>query len=100
MENNKKELNVYTGVLNTRAIFVEFLPATNAVGNRIKFIDRYYDGESKTFLCCETSADILQQAVNILYRNGANIICRSSNADFFIINISNWGGDLKIKDLR
>jgi len=103
MKSTTKKLNVHTCVMNTRSIFVKFLPPTNNKGPRIKLMDKYNDVGSKTFPCIDTSSDILQQAVDILHRNGANIICRSSIPDFFIINITNWGSDdegLKIKDLK
>ncbi len=91
----------YINITNTRSIFVKFLAPTNYKGSRIKLIDKYRDNESKTFSYCYETGNVLQQAIDILKRNKANIICRSTITDYYIINIENWGEDfLNIKDLK
>jgi len=92
----------YIDIKNTRSIFVKFLPPTNHNGARIKIIDKYPErNESKTFSYCYKTGDVLQQAINILNNNGANIVCRSSTKDFYVINISNWGDNfLRINKLK
>tara|TARA_R110001632_G_scaffold214708_2_gene341508 strand:+ start:675 stop:956 length:282 start_codon:yes stop_codon:yes gene_type:complete len=91
----------YIETTNTRSIFVKFLPPTNFKGPRIKLIDKYRDNESKTFSYCSKTGNVLQQAIDILKSNGANIVCRSSITDFYIINIDNWGVDfINVKDLK
>ena len=91
----------YIETTNTRSIFVKFLAPTNSKCSRIKLIDKYRDNESKTFSYCYKTNNVLQQAINILKSNGANIVCRSSITDYYIINIENWGDEfLNIKDLK
>ena len=91
----------YIETTNTRSIFIKFLGATNTKGSRIKLIDKYRNNESKTFSYSYKTANVLQQAIDILKSNGANIICRSSTPDYYIINIANWGAEfLNIKDLK
>jgi len=91
----------YIETTNTRSIFIKFLAPTDKKLPRIKLIDKYRDNESKTFPYCYETANVLQQAIDILKSNGANIICRSITQDYYIINIENWGEDfLNIKDLK
>ncbi len=91
----------YIEITNTRSIFVKFLGPTNTKGARIKLIDKYRVNESKTFSYCYETGSTLQQAINILSSHGANIVCRSSTNDYYIINIDNWGLDfLNINNLK
>jgi hypothetical protein len=75
---------------------------TNYRGSRIKLTDNYTDKkESKIFSYCYKTGNVLQQAINILQFNGANIVCRASNKDNYIINIENWGNEfININNLK
>ena len=92
----------YYKIKNTRAIEVKFLGPTNNRGARIKLTDNYVDTKvSKIFSYCYRTANILQQAINILQFNGANVVCRASNKDNYIINIDNWGDEfININNLK
>ncbi len=92
----------YYKIKNTRAIEVKFLGPTNYRGSRIKITDNYTDKKvSKIFSYCYRTGNVLQQAVNILQFNGANVVCRASNKDNYIINIENWGNEfININQLK
>ena len=92
----------YYKIKNTRAIEVNFLSPTNYRGARIKLTDNYIDKkESKIFSYCYKTGNVLQQAINILKFNGANIVCRASHKDKYIVNIDNWGNEfLNINNLK
>jgi len=92
----------YYNIKNTRAIEVKFLAPTNYKGARIKLTDNYTDVKKSTiFSYCYKVGNVLQQAVNILERNGANIVCRASNKDNYIINIDNWSDEfIQINELK
>ena len=92
----------YYKIKNTRAIEVTFLGPTNYRGARIKITDNYNDKKvSKIFSYCYRTGNVLQQAIDILEFNGANIVCRASNKDNYIINIENWGNEfINIKELK
>ena len=84
----------YYKIKNTRAIEVKFLSPTNNRGARIKITDNYVDKkESKIFSYCYRTGNVLQQAINILQFNGANVVCRAYNKDNYIINIDNWADE-------
>jgi hypothetical protein len=92
----------YYKIKNTRAIKVTFLGPTNYRGSRIKITDNYNDKKvSKIFSYCYRTGNVLQQAINILQFNRANVVCRASNKDNYIINIDNWGNEfIKINELK
>ena len=92
----------YYKIKNTRAIEVKFLGPTNNRGSRIKIIDNYTDKKvSKIFSYCYKTGNVLQQAVDILEFNGANVVCRASNKYSYIINIDNWANEfININNLK
>jgi hypothetical protein len=92
----------YYKIKNTRAIEITFLGPTNYRGSRIKLTDNYTGKKvSKIFSYCYKTGNVLQQAINILQFNGANIVCRASNKDNYIINIENWGNEfININNLK
>ena len=92
----------YYKIKNTRAIEITFLSPTNYRGARIKITDNYTDKKvSKIFSYCYRTGNVLQQAINILQFNGANIVCRASPNNKYIINIENWGDEfININELK
>jgi hypothetical protein len=92
----------YLNTKNTMAIKVKFLGPTNYKGARIKLIDTYSNTTtSKTFSYCYKTGDILQQAIDILMFNNANIISTSNTKEYYIICIENWGDEfININELK
>lgn len=90
---------------NLRMIKVSFLSPTNYNGSRIKIYEkkRYNDQktESKIFGYDYAIGDVQQQAIEILQRNGFNIVCRASEFDNYVLMCDNWGEDFKkISELK
>ena len=86
-------------IQNLRMIKVSFLSPTNSRGARVKIYEteRYNDQktESKVFSYDYEIGDIQQQAVNILQRNGFNIVSRASEFKNYVLLCDNWGDDFK-----
>ena len=92
-------------VPNFRVIRVSFLGATNNSGSRIKLseVKRYNDDKtkSKIFSYDYRIGDTMEQAFEILVRNGWNIVCRASDNDAYMFLCDNWAEDFKkIEDLK
>ena len=90
---------------NMRVVKVKFIYETEANGPRIKIFEtnRYSDQktQSKTFPYDPDIDETLQQAVNILERNGWDIVCRGSQIDYYVLMCDNWGENFKeIRDLK
>ncbi len=90
---------------NYRMIKVSFVPPTNTRGARIKIYEtnRYNDTktESKIFSLDYNHTDIQVQAIEILQRNGFEIVCRGSEHNNYVLMCDSWGADFKsIKDLK
>lgn len=90
---------------NYRMIKVTFLGATDTLGSRIKLTEtkRYNDDktESKVFSYDYSVGNVEQQAMNILTKNGWNVICRASDLDNYVLLCDNWSDEYKhIKDLK
>lgn len=92
-------------VPNYRIISVSFLGATNNSGSRIKLSEnkRYNDDKTKTkiFSYDYRIGDTMEQAHDILVRNGWNVVCRASDNDHYFFLCDNWAEDFKkIEDLK
>ena len=92
-------------IQNLRQIKVKYLPPTSNSGSRVKIYEpkRYYEDkvESKIYPYSYDFADIMEQAYDILTRNGFNIVCRSSEEDNYIFLCNNCGEDFKkISELK
>lgn len=90
---------------NYRAIRATFVSPTNTRGARVKIYEtkRYNDEktQSKIFPYSYEIGDVMEQAHEILTRNGFNVIGRASDIDNYIFFCDNWGDDFKeIKDLN
>jgi hypothetical protein len=84
---------------NLRQIKVKFLGPTNYNGARIKIYEpaRYNDEKTKrkTFSYSYECGDVMEQAYEILTRNGFNVICRASEQDNYIFLCDNWSDEFK-----
>ena len=84
---------------NYRLIKVKFLPPTNFRGDRIRISEakRSSDGavKSKTFSYNYGGGDTLEQAQEILTRNGWNVKGFGTIEDYNYILCDNWGEDFK-----
>jgi len=92
-------------IKNLRQIKVKYLPPTNYSGSRIKIYEpkRYNEDkvESKIYSYCYETADVMEQAYNILINNGFNVICRASEQDNYIFLCDNWSNEfIKISELK
>ena len=86
-------------IQNLRIIKVSYLGATNTRGSRIKISEtkRYNDDktESKIFGYNYAIGNVEAQALEILQRNGFNVVCRAFDVDGYILLCNNWGDDFK-----
>jgi hypothetical protein len=90
---------------NYRMIKVSFLAPTNTRGSRVKIYEtnRYNDTKtkSKIFSYSYKTGDVLQQAINILERNGFNIVCRASEFNNYVILCDNWADEfIEVNNLK
>ena len=90
---------------NYRVIKATFVSPTNNRGARIKLFEpsRCNDmrTESKIFEYDHDFDNVLDQAIEILERNGMNPICKGSETDYYYILCDNWGEYFKsIKELK
>ena len=90
---------------NYRIINVSFLGATNFSGSRIKLSEtkRYNNSktESKVLSYDYRIGDTMEQAYDILVRNGWNVICRASDNDHYFFLCDNWAEEFKhVSDLK
>ena len=92
-------------IQSLRMIKVSFIPPTTYLGARVRITEtqRYNDQktESKVFGYDYEIADIQRQAIDILERNGFNVVSRASEYKFYILLCDNWGDNfINIKDLK
>ena len=92
-------------IQNLRMIKVSFLSPTNSRGARVKIYEteRYNDQKtvSKVFSYDYEIGDIQQQAVNILQKNGFNVVSRASEFKNYVLLCDSWGDDFKnINELK
>ena len=82
-------------------IKVKYVGPTNTRGSRIKIYEGYPVNQSKYFSYCYATGDIMEQAFQILKRNGFNVICRASEKGAYVFLCDNWADEFKIvKDLK
>ena len=89
---------------NYRQIKVKYIPPTNHNGGRICIYEpkRYNDDtvQRKYFPYCYETGDVMEQAYEILIRNGWIIVCRACEQENYIFMALNWGDDFKqVKEL-
>ena len=90
---------------NYRQIKVSFIGPTNTLGSRIVIFEskRYNDDKThrKVFSYDYAIGDTMEQAYQILTRNGFNVVARASEFENYIFLCDNWGDSfINIKDLK
>ena len=88
-----------TNIKNHRLIKVKFLPPTNFRGDRIRIYEPKRSNDdtvkSKTFSYNYGGGDTLEQAQEILTRNGWNVKGFGTIENYNYILCDNWGEDFK-----
>lgn len=92
-------------VKNYRQIKVGFIGPSNTRGARIKIFEpARYNGDTtqrKHFSYDYSVGDIMEQAYEILTRNGFNVVARASEFEHYIFLCDNWSDEFfEIKDLK
>ncbi len=90
---------------NLRMIRAEYYGPTNTRGSRVKIYEPSRDNrstnEAKFFSYCYATGDIMEQAYQVLKRNGWNVICRASDKNGYVFLCDNWANEFNtIKDLK
>ena len=101
---NNKAIKAFQ-VPNYRMIKVKFLGPTDTRGARVKIYEskRYNDYKTQSIVLSYSyeHADIMEQAYELLIKNGFNVIARASQFENYVFLCDNWGDDFKeIKDLK
>jgi hypothetical protein len=88
-----------------RVIRAKCLPATGERGYRVKIweVPPFNDMREiyKTVPYCHTTDSVQQQALDILIRNGFNIVGRSSDKTCYMFFVNNWSDEfVGVSDIK
>lgn len=104
MKTSKTAKHAYQ-LTNLRQINVSYIGATNSRGSRvcISELKRYADDttQKKYFSYSYKYGDIMEQAYQLLKKNGWKIVCRCSSVNGYTFLCDNWSDEyLEIKNLK
>ena len=86
-----------------RVLEVKYLYETNNKPARIKITDRnrFYEQKTQSKTFSFDGENVLQQAYDILTKNGWSVVGRGSKFDCFYLFVDNWGENyLELKNLK